>query len=532
MQKSRHIESVGIVGAGVSGLVACKELKEAGIRCQVFEASQNFGGVFAQKFEGARLTSSNLTTAFSDFPQDEDRGVIWTFDEYLDYLGRYVAHFQLEDSLLFGARVTRIDQTDRWELTVDSGGVESSHAFDAVMVASGVHRVPNMPRWKGAGSFTGEMLHSSRFRSSAPFVGKRVVVVGGGESAADIALLVSRVASASCISIRGRTGHIVPRNLSEISAQFPDSDASDMDSCRAHHSLPHWYGPVLASRNGNMILKHAVQSGLEVNQVLSRINLCDPNSSSQTKFGTKSAGFCQAIANHGCLKKPAIREIRGPVVEFEDGSTFECDAIICATGFENRFEFLERSLPEVAAAALRPRSTLYKHCIYPETGSTLFFMGLARPAFGAIPPIAEMQARWFALLCTGAVSLPPRSQMEQAIKDDDKEARAQFPDDAERLRSLTDYLRMMDELATLIGCRPTGWLVKDPRLWWRQMLCPIGGSQYRLAGPQAKPDIAKRTLLAMPVRRANVAYLRKMILFWALSRFPMFKRYRPAATWR
>jgi dimethylaniline monooxygenase (N-oxide forming) len=509
----------------------CKELKEAGINCRVFESSETFGGVFARQFAGARMTSSNLTTAFSDFPHDPAHATIWTVEEYRAYLSRYVEHFGLGERIRFGTRVTRVAPAGDWEVTTESEVGRAFHRFDAVVVASGVHCCARMPEWQGLNSFTGTIMHSSAFRSADDFVGRRILVVGGGESAADIAETIGSKAQAACISIRRRAGHIVPRNLSEISSDFPDVGASDMDTCRAHHALPHWYGPVMARRNASEFLKYAVRNGWEVSELMARINLSDPHSSSQTRFGTKSAGFCRAIVEHGWTMKPAIRRVRASRVEFEDGSMFECDTIICATGFASRFEFLEQDLPEVARAASMPRANLYKHCVHPAVGPSLFFCGLARPAFGAIPPISEMQARWFVRLCTGGASLPSRKRLELAILKDEAEARAQFPHDAGRVGSLTDYLRMMDELAAEIGCKPNGWLLRNPKIWWRLLLGPICGAQYRLSGPQAKRDVAIGTLRRMPIRRANARYVTRMLALSLLGRIPGLRRCKLVATW-
>ncbi|CAF1568665.1 unnamed protein product, partial [Didymodactylos carnosus] len=140
---------------------------------------------------------------------------------------------------------------------------------------------------------------------------------------------------------------------------------------------------------------------------------------------------------------------------------------------------------------------LYKHCVYPHLGDKLFFIGFVRPCFGAIPPLAEMQARWYALLCSNKLTLPDKETMIEQSKTYVKYIEWQLtPYRTNRIVNLTDFVIYSDDLARTIGCRPH--LVKmffsDPSLWLKCMCGPIMNAQYRLVGPHSKSDQARQII--------------------------------------
>ena len=117
-----------------------------------------------------------------------------------------------------------------------------------------------------------------------------------------------------------------------------------------------------------------------------------------SRFGTKNLSFLEAMRHHGATLHPDVQRVQSDgTIEFVDGSTFEsCDAIVLCTGYSTRFPFMERFLPELAEQAVDARSR-FKHMIYPSVGPSLAFIGYARPAFGAVPPMSELAAQYWAL---------------------------------------------------------------------------------------------------------------------------------------
>jgi Flavin-binding monooxygenase-like len=529
---------VAVIGAGPAGLAFTKELSEAGQEVVCFEGADRVGGVFARPYDGARLTSSNLVTPFSDFRDErEGRAMIWDFEQYTDYLNDYTDHFGFRDQIRFNTKVTGIrprteNLDDGLVVTTETvDGDSNEEQFDRVAICTGSQQVRAMPDWPGLDEFEGEVLHALDFVKSERFAGKRVLIVGGGESGSDIALEVARVAEASGICLRGHTGHIVWRNLSDLEDGAPNRGASDVDTSRAHHSLPHWYGPIIA-RDRLTSQKPIDGPANAVLEKIAEINL-EQGTSALTKFGLKNASMVRAMVHFGTRRFPGIERFTRDRVVFVDGQEFECDYVICATGYTVAFPALEESFPKQAKDARMPRQHLYKHVIHPELGTAVVWGGYARPAFGAIPPLAEMQARWFALLCRGDLELPSPDKMREVIDADNERAMKQFPDDAPRLSTLTDFLRLLDDLAGFIGCRPPQRLMLTDRALWRKiMLGPITGAQFRLRGPGAKPELAKESLSRTPVLPEADAYIRTMIKFKLASLVPWIgRRYRLNSTW-
>ena len=222
-------------------------------------------------------------------------------------------------------------------------------------------------------------------------------------------------------------------------------------------------------------------------------------------YGTKNSSLAEAILYNGCTIKPEIKFIKEHSIVFADDSEECIDEIVCCTGFENKFIFLDTVeddpiLKQVGRAA-RISNNLYKHAIHPLTNDSLIFIGFVRPSFGAVPPLAEMQARWFALLCSGKRHLPDATTMTRRIRLYVRYITRIFtPFRTERITTLTDFLSFSDDLAREIGCRPQLDLTKllsDPYLWLRCMIGPISNAQYRLSGPHAKSEQARHILLTI-----------------------------------
>lgn len=136
----------------------------------------------------------------------------------------------------------------------------------------------------------------------------------------------------------------------------------------------------------------------------------------------------------------------------------------------------------------------------PEFGAEFAFLGTARPAFGAIPPLSELQARRLAAAITGAAPLPPRAEMEAAAARDAAAWRARFPSDG-AISALVDHQAYADSLAASIGALPPlglSCLLRDPVLWWKLMFGPLAAAQYRLRGPGADPEAARASLMHCP----------------------------------
>jgi dimethylaniline monooxygenase (N-oxide forming) len=239
------------------------------------------------------------------------------------------------------------------------------------------------------------------------------------------------------------------------------------------------------------------------------------------------------VVRHGAEIRGGITTIDGKTIRFSDGSTLEADIILLSTGWRPRFQFLEAAHPDVAAAAVE-NWNLYRRTFTPRFGDGLAFVGFARPAFGGMPPLAELQARWAALVISGDLALPPPERMEAQIVHDREATKRQF---VPKGRVLTDFYMHARTIAGEIGCRPdlVSLFFSKPRLWYKVVACPIMGASWRLTGPGACPTYAEPVLRASPTSDfawlwflTHALYATLYLVGYGLLRISYFEHYLAA----
>lgn len=480
---------VVIIGGGPGGIVALKEMVAAGVtRIALVEHEPRIGGLFARGYDGLRLTSSAPFSMFSDFPiQPGHENHFWTKQEVVDYWTAYSAHFGIEPFLRLRQSVEAVqrDGKDGWLVRLAGRGPLRTKTL---VIATGNNVAPNLPDWHEQVTAI-PTLHSGAYRNAEPLAGKHVVIVGGGESAADITLEIARVARQCTISLRGGPGWVVPRHRGDT--------AADLSTHRAFWKLPASTGPVASAMLLRAERRRAVDDPVLAEVVRLNESVASPLGVRGT-FGTKSLGLAQAVVWHGARRVGGIVEVKegGRVLVAEDGTRIEdVDAILFATGYRSGAPVLPEGLRHTD-----PR-TLYKHVIDPEIGPSLIRIGFARPPFGSQFPIMEMQARLAARIVTGAHRLPDAERMRQVARRDAAHLLRQFGKSGQRVRGLVDYGHYLDQLAKMIGCKPPFWrlLLTRPSLWIRVYYGAMQSSQYRLYGPGACPEVAEAILRGLPV---------------------------------
>jgi dimethylaniline monooxygenase (N-oxide forming) len=534
---------VAVVGAGPSGLVTVKELLAEGHEPTCFEKAEGLGGVFRFSetngvvWESCRLTSSGLLTAFSDFPVSPNQTGHMPIKDYVDYLTAYAEKFGLLEHLRFGTVVESVAQSPdhRWAVrTRDSRGTREE-LFDSVAVCSGLHQHPHTPQFEGLETFTGEVLHGSRYRRPSQVAGKRVLIVGAGESGADVVAEVAANAAETVLSLR-RGVAVQSRN------QF--GKPKDLQTSRLMNSTAHWvfqtrhpeddhkrrvyrrkFLPLLFAdkalqQTHRFVYEflpllwapslREIRENLRVRKLSVQL-LHESGGTFNEQFGTKSDDFVRAIARGRCRRAPEISRFDGPRAVFTDGSVAMPDVVILCTGFDTRTHFLDESIS---------RTRRFLHTFHPQIGASLGFIGFVRPAFGAIPPLAELQARWFALAQSGRAALPPITEIEQSIDYWTRFRSHFFRAVKGRLDHLVEFTPLCDELAKRIGCKPT-WqdIRRESRRFQRKFMAgPFVAAQYRLVGPHAKPELARAAIENAPVMHSLPDRL-NLHLRWRMSSF-------------
>ena len=279
-----------ILGAGPAGLVCTKELLENGIENVVcLEMAPDLGGTFRRSYDSLTLTTSAVMSMFSDFWIGDDQVLeVWKKKTAVEYWKSYADHFGVSAKIRFNNKVVSVDagQDETWRVTVESG--EQFHARK-LAIASGNNNVPRYPDWKDEITSHGvELIHAHDYKNADALRGKRVLVVGGGESGTDIALEISKVAARCWVSLRSSTGWLTPRKRGDTPA--------DIATHRGVWGLPRSYGPdftkglidVEIGRN-NPVSDAAVLLNRKVTNRLGVFGI----------YGTKSFSLPTAMAEYG-----------------------------------------------------------------------------------------------------------------------------------------------------------------------------------------------------------------------------------------
>ena len=390
---------VCVIGAGSCGITAAKALYEARVPFDCFEMGPVVGGLWVFEnpnglsgaYRTLEMNTSGPRMSYSDFPVgDEDYPSQEAVREYFD---RYVDHFGIRDTITFNTKVERVTRSDddTWDVEISGAGAEGGRevrTYGAVIVANGHHWDPSWPEPPLPGELAGRQMHAHDYRDPSELAGKRVVVVGGGNSGMDIARDASHVAQATYLSLR-RGVHVIRKRLGRKRKPVDQT------------LVPPWV-PWPIKQKGFELMR--LRSG----------NISDhgfpaPDHKVGHAHPTLSDDIHERLASGDVIAKPKIRELRGDRVLFEDGSEEEVDLIVYCTGYRVTFPFFDEGL----IAAPGNDLPLYRRTFHPEIPG-VYFLGLLQP-LGAIMPLAEEQSRWIAELLRGEYRLPPPQEMHADI---------------------------------------------------------------------------------------------------------------------
>ncbi|WP_425570871.1 flavin-containing monooxygenase [Rugosimonospora acidiphila] len=377
--------TVCVIGAGASGLTAVKNLLEHGFAVDCYERETGVGGAWNWRhdrspvYASTHLVSSKPSTQFPDFPMPDDWPDYPHHSQVHGYLDRYTEHFGLREYIWFGTEVVRVEpaEGESWDVTTRVGQHERTSRYAAVVVANGHNWSPNLPGYDGLSEFRGEVIHASGYKDWTQLRGRKVLVIGGGNTGCDIAVEAAQHATECWHSTR-RGYWYAPKF---IHGRPADQLGGRLLAMR----LPLWLRQWIVER----VLRRQVGD-------LARFGLPRPD---HRMYETHPIANSQLIyyVGHGEIRPvPDVARFERGGVVLTDGRTIEPDLVVMATGYLPRFEFLAPELLNLDADG-RPR--LYLHAFsrgYP----TLAVTGLVQPDSGVFP-IAHWQAvtisRWLRL---------------------------------------------------------------------------------------------------------------------------------------
>jgi dimethylaniline monooxygenase (N-oxide forming) len=388
------IPTACIIGAGSSGLTTAKALQDQGIPFDCFEASDDVGGVWYYQnpngmsacYKHLHINTSKCRMEWEDFPMPEEWPNYCRHDHIHQYFRAYADHFGLRDRIAFNTRVEHAERTAEgdWAVTISTG---ETRRYDALFVCNGHHWDPQWPEPAFPGHFDGLQMHAHSYRQPEDFAGKRVVVLGMGNSAMDIAVELSYTAKRVFLSHR-RGVHIVPKYL-------------------FGRAVDQWVTRGVPPRVGELLLSLMLR--IQVGKV-EQYGLKRPEHRLMQSHPTISSNILDRIAHGDVTPVDCIAALEGDRVRFSDGRVEEADTIIYCTGYRVTFPFFE----EQFLCARDNDLPLYQRMFKPDIPN-LMFIGLYQP-LGAIFPLAEQQARIGAAYLAGKYTPPPREVMEQRME--------------------------------------------------------------------------------------------------------------------
>lgn len=175
---------VVVIGAGPGGLAVAAQLRRRGLDVRVLERSERVGSSWRTHYERLHLHTVRWTSHLGEFRMPRSFGPWVARADVVRYLEDFAAHYGLEVS--FGVEATRLDRAHgTWRISTTTGEVIEA---PVVVVATGFNHTPDLPPWPGRETFSGELLHASSYRNAQPYAGRDVLVVGTGNSGAEIAV--------------------------------------------------------------------------------------------------------------------------------------------------------------------------------------------------------------------------------------------------------------------------------------------------------------------------------------------------------
>lgn len=355
-----------VVGAGSSGLAAVKSLREHGYDVDCFERSDdvggnwNFGTPTSRVYGSTHTISSKPFTEYPDFPMSDRYPDYPHHTHVLDYLRRYAQHFGLRDAIRFDTAVERVEPRDggaAWDVTVSTGGRSPETAtYAGVVIANGHNWHPKAPEYPGA--FGGAVIHSADYKGPEPLRGKRVLVVGAGNTGCDVAVESAQNAAATFHSTRRGYWYAPKYTMGKPSDQV--------------------YDLFLSLRLPKRVLQTLMETTLRMTVGdVARLGMKPPDHRMLQTHPIVNSQLVSSVAHGDITPVDDIARLDGDAVVFAGGRREAVDVIVYCTGYLVTMPFIDHA--HLNWRDGRPR--LFLH-VFGPAHDNLFVVGLIQPDSG------------------------------------------------------------------------------------------------------------------------------------------------------
>ena len=521
------IEKIGIIGAGVGGLIAAKTFIEEGFDCEVLESKGSLGGVWETGYHSLRLQLPKESYEFLDWPMPASYPKFPSCDQIVSYLNSYARHFRVVKKIQFNCRVDKLERRPGekgWTLRCHDTkrNEDFEKAYDFVIICNGLYSMPRIPSFPNQHQFKGRIVHSSLFQDLELTQDSKVVVVGFGKSALDRAEDAAQRADQVTLVFRQAHWPVPQKFLGLLDSKY-------MISRFISAFLPLYQHPGKCEKRLHKFGGWLVWSFWRIMEFVLR-----------TQYRLKSAGtlptsrlerdlftgdFIASPTIYSLFHKDTIRTEQASIkqftsdgIELSNGVHVNTDTVVLGTGWEYDRSFL----PDEFQSALEEDGLyLYRHILHPDI-PRIVFVGLASTFNNSLTDY--LQARWLVAMLKSDMHLPDEEQMLREIEQMKSWKRKIMPEQQSRGSLLQVHtLHYQDELLRDldINCRRKrnafaeifgAYLPADykemPSVYLRKKTLPSG---IRSTGEQipeiARVDVSEEDLSCVDLRGYHLDHM-------------------------
>jgi len=382
---------VAIIGAGPSGLVMAKQLKDREIPFAIFERDADLGGVWninnehSVMYESAHTISSKFLTQFTEYPMPTDYSDYVSHHKMLSYFKNYAAEYDLKDAIHFNQNIVEVNQTAQGKFALKTEGQQEVQVFDYLVIATGHVSQPRFPDLD-LSAFNGDVIHTCDYEEPSIFKDKNVMIIGAGNSACDIAC--DAVSTASHVSVSMRRGYyFIPKFIFGMPA---DEFGETSNKLRV---------PMLIQQYLNQFILRVMQGNLQ------KLGFPKPDHRLFESHPIVNELLIYHVRHGDIFICGDVQEIKANYVKMKNGTNILADFIVLATGYQHDFTFLDKNL--------QPNPDNLFLNIFSKKHEGLSFLGLLDPNSGVIS-IIEQQAVAVAKAIESKINLTDLQQLFQS----------------------------------------------------------------------------------------------------------------------
>ena len=487
---SNDIYDFVISGAGISGVILSKYLKENNFTFLTIERRDGIGGLWNYSDDPnittvtkkTITTSSKQFTKFSDYePKFKDNFLKW--QDLLEYINDYAKHYNIIDSVKLNTKVVSVTKNNDglWEISYETKGSVNKVLSKNFVVAGGAQSQKRTPLADKFGSkFDGEMYHSQEVKLNGviKFKGKRVLVTGGGETASDMAM------HAACVA--DRTVWAIPDGLHSIDR------ASGI--VQANGKIDEFVWDELPSLKRDQIHRQQMHNKYKNTNQLAHpfmlgswghgVEEWQVDNYWYNKFPIKDGEVIYLVHSGKIKAKRQIIDMFDKMVKFSDGTSEEIDMVIEGIGYKKSFDyFVNNSLKTV------DYDKLYRGFIH-TSESGLYMIGMVRPMIGSVPGYVELQSQYIVDLSLGNMQLPSKEVMKENQKEEERYHRNLFEGCSRFRADIKDYRFYHYEMSNDMGRCPLKHLHKFSKNTQKLLLdMPISAGLFLWVGDSRKEKV-------------------------------------------